>query len=306
MMNTFGDKLKAIRTYKDMTQQDMADLVGLTKSAISQFETGKISPRLDTVRDMAVRMNIDMSLLINPEVSVDLLLTTLGLIDDESLLSSKNEPAINKIIRNCGKINFLGQDAVATYSEALFRSGMYPMNFTEQKAAAEDQKQKAIYNIEPEEVPLKEDHKRLQFDSVPSYLNVAENEAMYSIDLAGQASAGPGFIYGDTVDEQYQIVTTEIPAHDFAIKVTGDSMLPTIEDGSVCFVKQDHDYHDGDIYLIDRDGETFVKRVYFEKDRLTLVSDNDAYDDIIINGGDIIDHAPIKGRIVGYLMPRTK
>lgn len=45
----FGLRLSAERVYSGMTQQDLARRIGSTKSAISMYENGRRSPKLETL-----------------------------------------------------------------------------------------------------------------------------------------------------------------------------------------------------------------------------------------------------------------
>lgn len=48
-MVTFGQRLRILRTASSMTQNELADRIGATKQAISQYEHGKRTPDLDTL-----------------------------------------------------------------------------------------------------------------------------------------------------------------------------------------------------------------------------------------------------------------
>ncbi|NMA18861.1 MAG: helix-turn-helix transcriptional regulator [Clostridiaceae bacterium] len=69
-MATFGEKLKAIRLSRDMSQEDLAKVLGTTKQSISRYETGINSPRIDTVADFSKKLGVELSLLINNKYSV--------------------------------------------------------------------------------------------------------------------------------------------------------------------------------------------------------------------------------------------
>lgn len=118
----------------------------------------------------------------------------------------------------------------------------------------------------------------------------------------GTAAAGSGFNYGDHIIEHKLFMTTDIPEHDFSLNVKGDSMFPTIIDGETIFIIKDYDKIDNDIYVLDIDGETTVKRVKFGKDEIILISDNEEYDDRIVTGYELAN-TRILGRVVGWEMP---
>ncbi len=118
----------------------------------------------------------------------------------------------------------------------------------------------------------------------------------------GTAAAGSGHYNIDGVETYRLIMTTEIPEHDFTLDVEGDSMFPSIMDGDVVFVVKDYDKIDNKIYVLDIDGETVVKRVVFETDKIILKSDNPEWDDREVTGFEL-EHTRIEGRVVGWETP---
>nr|WP_324252612.1 S24 family peptidase [Enterococcus faecium] len=98
-----------------------------------------------------------------------------------------------------------------------------------------------------------------------------------TIEIRGYVSAGTGeWLDDEIVDEvSYEGV---IPEHDFAVKVSGDSMLPLFEDGQVIFIKSTSDVRDGQIIVCQVNNEAFVKKLSGNK----LVSLNKKYEDISI------------------------
>ena len=45
----FGERIKGLRIEKKMTQQELGNIVGLTSTGISYWETGKAVPNLETL-----------------------------------------------------------------------------------------------------------------------------------------------------------------------------------------------------------------------------------------------------------------
>jgi transcriptional regulator with XRE-family HTH domain len=64
-------KLRALRTAQGMTLEDLARTVGLSKSALSQIESGKIDPSLDTLRRLAHGLKITLVTLFETHTAVD-------------------------------------------------------------------------------------------------------------------------------------------------------------------------------------------------------------------------------------------
>jgi phage repressor protein C with HTH and peptisase S24 domain len=134
-------------------------------------------------------------------------------------------------------------------------------------------------------------HSRIQ---VPYYENI-------------RAAAGDGYINSeDTSVEMISLPKSMIGKRIAvdkieAIKVHGDSMSPTIEDGDVIFVcKKQRDIKDGDIYVLNHDGEVKVKRIFKLKGKLIIKSDNPIYpqdeasiEEISIIGNVIFNFSPL-------------
>lgn len=118
----------------------------------------------------------------------------------------------------------------------------------------------------------------------------------------GTVAAGDGFDYADPVHDYKLFMTTDVPVHDFSLNVSGDSMFPTIQDGETVFLVKDYDKIDNNIYAVDIDGETLVKRVVFEDDKITLISDNEDYEEIVVKDYKL-ESSRILGKVVGWEMP---
>ena len=53
-MKDFGNKLKAIRAEKNLSQQQVADGIGVTRAAYSNYEQGLREPDLDTFKKICL------------------------------------------------------------------------------------------------------------------------------------------------------------------------------------------------------------------------------------------------------------
>ena len=102
------------------------------------------------------------------------------------------------------------------------------------------------------------------------------------VPLLGATAANPTELsYGDTV--YGESITTDVPKKaDGALVVKGDSMEPLFVDGSIVFYRQQANVENGDLAIIeiDGDGVTF-KKVYFNYDEniVILRSLNSKYED---------------------------
>ncbi|HCU7662543.1 TPA: helix-turn-helix transcriptional regulator [Staphylococcus aureus] len=99
------------------------------------------------------------------------------------------------------------------------------------------------------------------------------------VNVNGCVSAGVGErLHDETLFTE--MVKGPIPTHDLALKVNGDSMEPMFKDGEIIFVEKTHNIKNGQIGIFIIEEEAYVKKVFVEDDRLTLVSLNKDYDDL--------------------------
>ena len=121
----------------------------------------------------------------------------------------------------------------------------------------------------------------------------------YEYQVYESLSAGIGATVYD--DKSFDTVYFDKElAHDFASWISGDSMEPTYHNGSVALIRETGFDYDGAVYAVVWNSQTFIKKVYREKEGLRLVSINKDYKDIHIP----YDENPcIVGKIVGGFMP---
>ena len=128
---------------------------------------------------------------------------------------------------------------------------------------------------------------------------VSISEKLYEYHVYEKMSAGIGSsVYND---QNYDTVYfDEELAHDFASWVSGDSMEPKYQNGSVALIRQTGFDYDGAVYAVVWNSQTFIKKVYREEEGIRLVSINKDYKDIHIT----YDENPrIIGKIVGNFIP---
>jgi transcriptional regulator with XRE-family HTH domain len=114
---SFGNQLRAAREDSKMTQQQVADFLGINKSTYSGYETGKREPDVARIKALADLFS----------VSGDLLLET-------GFTEEKEEPAGNvangldipdALINVIDGLNEQGVDALTEYGAFLFSKSEY-------------------------------------------------------------------------------------------------------------------------------------------------------------------------------------
>lgn len=128
---------------------------------------------------------------------------------------------------------------------------------------------------------------------------ISNKEQLIAYHVYEKLAAGTGnTIYGE--QESDIVYFNKELAHDFASWVSGDSMEPKYQNGSVALIKETGFDYDGAVYAVVWNGKTFIKKVYRENDGLRMVSLNPDYKDFIIP---YEDEPRIVGIIVGHFIP---
>lgn len=87
------------------------------------------------------------------------------------------------------------------------------------------------------------------------------------------ACAGSGF-YSDAPSSLDNEISTSFDEADYAVKISGKSMEPTIKDGSIVFVKKTEELQDGDVGIFVVDGNVMCKRFKKDQKKTWLQPDN--------------------------------
>lgn len=61
----FGNLLLQLRTKANLTQKELADILGISDKTISKWETGVAKPVIDTLKQLAIIFNVDVNTLLN-------------------------------------------------------------------------------------------------------------------------------------------------------------------------------------------------------------------------------------------------
>ena len=85
-MVDFGNTLKTLRLYNKMTQAQLAQKLGLTKSVISAYENGIRLPSYDILIHIAKIFKVTTDYLLNVETSNKIDLSGLSAAEKEALL----------------------------------------------------------------------------------------------------------------------------------------------------------------------------------------------------------------------------
>lgn len=95
-------------------------------------------------------------------------------------------------------------------------------------------------------------------------------------------SAGSGNFLDDSGYDMIK-VPAYVPIYaDFALRVSGDSMEPMIQDGQIIWVKEQETLNTGEIGIFTYSGDVYCKELVTSSDKTYLRSLNTLYDDVEI------------------------
>ncbi|MEQ7071152.1 XRE family transcriptional regulator [Enterococcus avium] len=112
-----------------------------------------------------------------------------------------------------------------------------------------------------------------------------KKEKLPTIKNSASAANPTELVYGDTVVEEEEF--ERVPSNaDFAVPIIGDSMEPVIRNGQFVFVKEQPDVEDGEIAIVEIDGDGVTcKEVFkdYENQSIILRSINELYEDRVVS-----------------------
>lgn len=137
-------------------------------------------------------------------------------------------------------------------------------------------------------------------ESKPIDSNIDLSEKYKTIPLYSSISAGVGLDELDSEDEEFMSVpdTKQFAGDVIAIKVNGDSMEYTIENGTIVFVRKEVEVPNKKVGAFIYNNQALLKRYVCIDDDCFLRSDNREYPDILINQNDSFE---IVGRVIGQM-----
>lgn len=147
--------------------------------------------------------------------------------------------------------------------------------------------------------------KLVKTNEIQRTFNISSTQIQIPIFANQYASAGHGIDNHDEECEVFVFNKFELKAmfnlsslkNLRLIKVSGNSMYPTINEGEMVLFQSDGSEHEGSIYIVRYYDEVFIKRL-FKRPKLMLKSDNKDYEPIVINEDEEIE---ILGRVVGSI-----
>ena len=239
-----SDKLRVAREHKKLSQKQLAELVGVTSSAITNYENGTSHPKWSIFVKLLQALEIDANSLFSEHLS------------DRSILSPT--PAEIAHIRKYRALDEHGQRVVDILTDE--ETERIEKENAIRQTELENRKNRAILQDSSDFT----EESRIYLRTIPLYVL--------------PASAGTGQFL-DNNDFELIEVGAEVPlSATFGVRISGDSMEPEYPDGHIAWVKRSPEVNQGQVGIFGYDGEGYIKLFR----RGWLISLNPQYDPIII------------------------
>lgn len=112
MPESFGDRLKALRKERKMSQEEIATLLDTSKQVISRYETNQRTPKITVVNEYAQKLNVPLNVLLGEPA--DIKKESIMALDDELLTALQERPLLRRFVENLTKMDDESIKAFAT------------------------------------------------------------------------------------------------------------------------------------------------------------------------------------------------
>ncbi len=97
---TFGERLKNLREQRNVSQKDLAKLIGVSQTVISSYECDKSKPKFEHIVPIAQSLNISLNVLFNTSTIMDDEWTTKFLYTTRDRLANSGNPGERNAAQN--------------------------------------------------------------------------------------------------------------------------------------------------------------------------------------------------------------
>ena len=176
-------------------------------------------------------------------------------------------------------VNKVNQFAKALNVSPEYLLGIESVNITAIYNQLNNKRQKCVYNFAKAQLEDQKGKSNNLFEMHRSF---------HEIKLAGIVSAGTGEFQTDDASKETIPYYGTIPAHDYALRVNGDSMSPMLENHQIIFVRKSNgaELHTGQIIVAMLNGDSYVKKIDLNNHCVKLVSLNPKYKPIRVTETD--------------------
>lgn len=119
---TIGDTLKQARLNAGLTQKQLGEKCGMADSAIRKYESGKIKPKIETLKKIAAALNVSVIDLADFDTATEILADDINQI---SMRYGQETPQYYRMVEAFSTLNHTGAEKAAVAVEDLAKVPEY-------------------------------------------------------------------------------------------------------------------------------------------------------------------------------------
>ena len=119
---TIGDTLKQARLNAGLTQKQLGEKCGMADSAIRKYESGKIKPKIETLKKIAAALNVSVIDLADFDTATEILVDDINQI---SMRYGQETPQYYRMVEAFSTLNHTGAEKAAVAVEDLSKVPEY-------------------------------------------------------------------------------------------------------------------------------------------------------------------------------------
>lgn len=279
-MKTTSDRLKQLMKDRNLRQVDILNMskphqkelgIKMSKSHLSQYVNAKSSPDQHKLYLLSKTLDVGEAWLMGYDVDS-------YRVPDEERQKEDTPVSLHKdIIENLDDLKESNAPLVNDFIEEIIKEQNNKSTFIPETTRIQSNlsytRQQNVLNYAHDQL----EEQNSKGDNVVD-INLYKQDKI-EVKVNGCVSAGVGERLHDE-SLFTEMVKAPVPPHDLALKVNGDSMEPMFKDGEIIFVEKTHNIKNGQIGIFIIEEEAYLKKVFVEDDRLTLISLNKNYRDL--------------------------
>ena len=120
-----GEKIQSIRKSKNITQEELADKIGVKRSVISKYENNSVSISIETLSKIAKVLDVSIQSFFESEIPLE---TTANFLKyaTENNVELVRKPTFDERVMNAFKqVNDNGREKIAEYAEDIASNPKY-------------------------------------------------------------------------------------------------------------------------------------------------------------------------------------
>ena len=269
----FAKNLKYLRQLHNIDQLQLAEALGRkSASSISEWESGKYTPKIGVLSMISSYFNVDLDDMMTKDLELENSTQSWSWSDQTNTSDTSDEqPKINAVIAN-------------NLNRLLSKNGKNQADLAEYMGVSQAAASNWCKGIK---IPRMD-----KIDRICVYFGCTRSDLMdpkdpeiqksslgtYRIPVLSTVAAGQPMFSDDDVIE-YIDYDKEPRNNIIGVRIEGDSMMPAIQDGDTVVIDREAVWEDGDVVIVTvSNNYGMCKRIKRYADGIALISNNPSYE----------------------------